>query len=68
MKKITVTRQDGVFDILLMKHKTFQGYSFINLTKQHICPCIFDTEEDAIKDLEKYKSSGKLINYEIRDN
>ena len=41
MKKITVTRQDGVFDILLMKHKTFQDYSFINLTKQHICPCIF---------------------------
>lgn len=66
MKKIIVTRQDGVFDILLMKHKTFKGYSFINLTKQHICPCIFDTEEDAIRDLEKYKLSGKIINYEIR--
>lgn len=67
MKKITVTRQDGVFDVLLMKHKTFQGYSFINLTKQHICQCVFDTEEDAIKDLERYKSYGKIIKYEIQE-
>ena len=68
MKKITVTRQDGVFDVLLMKHKTFQGYSFINLTKQHICPCVFDTEEDAIKDLERaYKFVDEQIGW-LLDN
>ena len=68
MKRIKVTRVDGVFDILLLKHKIHKGYSFINLTKEHICPCIFNTEEDALADLEKYKQLGKIIDYEIVDS
>ena len=68
MKRIKVTRNDGVFEILLLKHKTFQGYSFVNLTKGHICPCVFKTEEEALNDLEKYKQSGKIINYETMDS
>ena len=67
MKSIKVTRVDGVFDILLLKHKTYNGYSFVNLTKGHICPCVFKSEEEAISDLEKYKQSGKIINYETMD-
>lgn len=63
MKRIKVTRNDGVFDILLLKHKTYNGYSFVNLTKSHICPCVFKSEEEAMADLEKYKQSGKIINY-----
>lgn len=68
MKKIKVTRNDGVFDILLLKHKTYNGYSFVNLTKGHICPCVFKSEEEALADLEKYKQSGKIINYETVDS
>ena len=68
MKRIKVTRNDGVFEILLLKHKTFQGYSFVNLTKGHICPCVFKTEEEALNDLEKYKQSGKIISYETLDS
>ena len=68
MKRIKVTRNDGVFEILLLKHKTFQGYSFVNLTKGHICPCVFKTEEEALNDLEKYKQSCKIINYETMDS
>ena len=68
MKRIKVTRNDGVFEILLLKHKTFQGYSFVNLTKGHICPCVFKSEEEALNDLEKYKQSGKIINYETMDS
>ena len=63
MKRIKVTRNDGVFDILLLKHKTYNGYSFVNLTKSRICPCVFKSEEEAMADLEKYKQSGKIINY-----
>ena len=66
MKRIKVTRVDGVFDILLLKHKTYNGYSFVNLTKGHICSCVFKSEEEALADLEKYKQSGKIINYETR--
>ena len=68
MKRIKVTRVDGIFDILLLKHKTYNGYSFVNLTKGHICPCVFKTEEEALNDLEKYKQSGKIINYETMDS
>ena len=68
MKRIKVTRVDGVFDILLLKHKTYNGYSFVNLTKGHICPCVFKSEEEALSDLEKYKQSGKIINYETLDS
>jgi hypothetical protein len=64
MKRIKVTRVDGVFDILLLKHKTYNGYSFVNLTKGHICPCVFKSEEEAMADLEKYKQSGKIVDYE----
>ena len=48
MKRIKVTRVDGVVDILLLKHKTYNGYSFVNLTKGHICPCVFKSEEEAL--------------------
>mgnify|MGYP002518365753 CR=1 FL=1 len=48
---IKVTRVDGVFDILLLKHKTHNGYSFVNLTKGHICPCVFKSEEEALANL-----------------
>lgn len=68
MKRIKVTRVDGVFDILLLKHKTYNGYSFVNLTKGHICPCVFKSEEETLADLEKYKQSGKIINYGILDS
>lgn len=27
--------------VLLLKHKAEGGYSFVNLTKGHICPCGF---------------------------
>ena len=68
MKRMKVTRVDGVFDILLLKHKTYNGYSFVNLTKGHICPCVFKSEEEALADLEKYNQSGKIINYETLDS
>ena len=42
MKKIKVVRNDGMFDVLLLRHKGVgDKYSFVNLTKGHICPCVF---------------------------
>lgn len=50
-------------EVTIMKHKDTGKYSFINLTKCHICPCQFDSIEDAEKDLEKQINEGKIISY-----
>ncbi len=38
-------------EVLLMPHKDGSGWSFVNLTKGHICPCVFKSEAAAIADL-----------------
>ena len=57
------TCQNRYVLIVLFKHKQEGKYSWVNFTKGHICPCKFDTVEDAIADLEKYRESGKIINF-----
>lgn len=62
-KCFQVVRPKDSVKVLLLKHKAEGGYSFVNLTKGHICPCRFHTEEDAIQDLESYKKRGDIIEY-----
>lgn len=49
-------------EVIIARNKSDDTYSFINLTKQHICPCKFKTMEDAIADMERLKNEGKIIN------
>lgn len=66
MKVILVHRTDGQnYTVLLMQHKISREWSYVNLTKEHICPCKFKTYEDAIEDLNKRIEQGKVISYEI---
>ena len=65
MKKFEVIRTDGIFEVLLLKHKGTDTYSFVNITKGHICPCIFNSEQDGINDLERYKKLGRITSYKI---
>ena len=65
MKKVEVFRADGTFEVLLLKHKGVEKFSFVNITKGHICPCIFNSEKEALDDLEKYKSNGKIKSYKV---
>lgn len=51
MLKILIKRSDLDLEVLLIKHKVNGKYSFVNLTKGHICPCLFTTEEEALQDL-----------------
>jgi len=57
---IAVDRSGGIIIVLLFKHKISGKWSFINLSKEHICECEFDSYKDAIDDLNKYKESGKI--------
>lgn len=35
------------------------------MSKGHICSCVFDSIESAIKDIEDRKKNGLLVDYEI---
>lgn len=60
-----VFKPSGTVDVLLLKHKGTDEYSFVNLTKGHICPCRFRSMEEAILDLAERKKDGRIFNYLI---
>ena len=63
--KLLLNRQEDIIEVLLLPHKDGSGYSFVNVTKGHICPCVFKTIEDVMKDLQHYVEIGKVKNYYI---
>ena len=50
-------------EVTILKHKISGKYSFVNLTKGHICQCEFDSIEDAKNDLQKQFEDGKIISF-----
>lgn len=54
--------------VAIMPHKDDKKYSFINLTKNHICPCKFSSVDEAIADMERLKREGKIISYKKTHN
>ena len=63
--KFIVHKETEDLDALLLLHKGTDKYSFVNLTKGHICKCVFDSVDEAMKDIEDRKAKGLLIDYEI---
>jgi hypothetical protein len=63
--KFIVHKETEDLDVLLLRHKGTDKYSFVNLTKGHICKCVFDSVDEAMKDIEDRKVKGLLIDYEI---
>ena len=62
--KFLVTRPDDTVLVYLMKNKSDDTYSYVNITKGHICSCRFLSVADAIKDMDRLKEKGKIIRYE----
>jgi hypothetical protein len=50
--RFIIERIDDIVEVLLLPHKDGSGYTYVNLTKGHICPCKFSSIEDAINDME----------------
>lgn len=51
-KRIIVTRKDGSLrEVEIMIDESTGKYAYVNLTSHHICPCRFDTIEDAVDDM-----------------
>lgn len=63
MKTWLIKRQHDNVIVTIMKNKSDETYSFINLTKEHICSCKFNSINDALKDMNRLKDCGKIINY-----
>lgn len=62
---IKVYKTTGTIDVLLLPHKNTSTYSFINLTKGHICPCVFNSINEALQDLENRKNNGLVLGYKL---
>ena len=63
MQKWLIRREEDDVVVTILKNKADNTYSFVNLTKEHICPCRFKCIEDAISDMERQKENGKIIRY-----
>lgn len=64
MIKFLVTRPKDKVIVYLMKNKLEDSYSYVNITKGHICPCKFSSIESAIEDI-TYIKKGKIIKYDV---
>lgn len=64
MYTFMIKRKQDIVMCYLMKQKT-GGWSYINITKKHICPCVFDTVEDALEDL---KNQDDVISFKMWEN
>lgn len=63
--KIHVVRKEDSVDVLLIKHKDSNMYSYVNLTKGHICSCRFECLTDSIEDLRSYPRVKNFIIQEM---
>ena len=61
---IIVTKNDGTKRVCtIMQHKFTKKYSFVNITKGHICSCEFNTQEEAIEDLYNKYNHKEIAQY-----
>lgn len=58
-----VKRNKGDVIVTIMINRIDNKYHFINLTNEHICQCGFNSIEEALLDLEKYKKDGRIIDF-----
>lgn len=60
-----IKSNDLIYDVILLPYKNTNTWSFINLTKKHICSCKFSSQEEALEDLEDRKNKKMIIDYYV---
>ena len=63
MQKWLVKRPDDDVIVTILPNKSDGTFSFVNLTKEHICPCRFQSIEEALEDMDRQIKKGKIIRY-----
>lgn len=59
-----VKRPKDTVIVCILYNRADGKYHYVNLTHPHICPCAFDSVEDAIKDMDKQKEQSIVLSYE----
>lgn len=55
-------KHDNVF-VTILKNKSDNTYSFVNITKEHICSCRFKSVAEALNDMDKQICEKKILKY-----
>lgn len=63
MKLYLVERPNGNDVVTILRNKSDNTYSYVNLTKGHICSCRFVSEEEALHDMDQKIKSGEILRY-----
>ena len=63
MLKFLVFKPNETIEVLLLPYKNTNKYSFVNITKGHICSCVFNSIDEAIEDIEERKKKGLIDRY-----
>ena len=63
MKYLVQKSNKDLCEVYILPYKETGKYSFVNITKGHICPCVFDTYEEALQDLENRKKDNLIKGY-----
>ena len=63
MRFFRVVRPKDTVEVAIIKNKNDNTYSYVNLTKEHICPCRFDSIEKALQDMDDLIKRNKIIEY-----
>jgi len=63
METISVisTRTRELYILTILQEKDKQEFRICNLSKTYICPCVFNTYEEAYADIVRYEKEGKNI-------
>lgn len=66
---LEIIKPDGSKRQVAIIYDRKYGWRFVNLSpnKEHICPCCFDTKNDAYADLDKNVKEGKVVSYKRVD-
>lgn len=63
MQKYLVVRPTDDVIVMIARNESDSTYSFVNLTKGHICPCRFASVVDALADMDRKIAAGEIIKY-----
>ena len=64
---IIVERPGSTVEVAIMLDKSTGKYAFVNLTKEHVCRCRFDSVLEAVADLERERQRGHVISWKLKE-
>ena len=64
MLRYLVVRDFDNAEVLLLPQKDGSGWTYVNITKGHICPCKFKTIEEALIDCTSRNNVKQMIKLE----